>query len=132
MLLDNLCGQRIRYLIAGGFNTVSGYAISVGLYSLLHPRLHTILISLITSIITVTLSFSTYKYFVFKTKDDWIGQYIRSCSVYGVSIVLGIFLIWILVDLVQIPFWIAQMGILIMTAFFSYVGHKNYTFTINK
>ena len=132
MLLCDLYGEKIRYLTAGGFNTVLGYSISVGLYSLLHPHLHIVLISLITSVITVTLSFSTYKYFVFKTKDDWMKEYIRSYSVYGVSIVLGIFFIWILVDLVQIPFWIAQMAVLILTAFISYVGHKNYTFNTKK
>lgn len=76
----------------------------------------------------MTLSFLTYKCFIFKTEGDWLKEYIRSCSVYGFSIFFGIFFVWILVDLIKIPFWIAQGLILIATVFVSYIGHKNYTF----
>jgi putative flippase GtrA len=124
--------KKARYLIAGSFNTISGYTISIGLYLLMQPYLHIVLIGIVTNIITVTLSFLTYKYFVFKTNGNWTKEYIRSYSVYGVSIILGIFLIWILVDFVKVSFWIAQGVVLFMTALFSYFGHKNYTFTGNK
>lgn len=127
-MFNNLSNETIRYLIVGLLNTVFGYLISVGLYFLLSSHLHILFISSLTSIITITFSFLTYKCIVFKTKGDWLKEYVRSCSVYGISIFFGILSLWILVDFFQIMFWIAQGAVLITTTAVSYLGHSNYTF----
>ena len=73
----------LRYLLAGGWNTVFGYATSVGLYALLADMLHITLIAGIASIVSITMSFLTYKIFVFKTSGNWLIEYGRSYLVYG-------------------------------------------------
>ena len=37
----------LRYLIAGGWNTIFGYGVTVGLYALMADKLHIVLIATI-------------------------------------------------------------------------------------
>lgn len=124
----SLADTRLRYLVAGGVNTVFGYGVSVLLYSLLHQRLHIVLIGIIINIVTITFSFLTYKLFVFKTKEGWLREYLRCYVIYGTSLVVGICLLWLLVDFFTIRFWIAQGMLLCGTVCISYLGHSRYSF----
>lgn len=120
-----------KYFIVGGFNTAFGYLTTVSLYYSLEHKYHIIIIGIIANIICITESFLTYKFLVFKSSDLWIYEYLRCYAVYGVSIVLGLLGIWTLVDLMGVPFWIAQAGLLIVSVSVSFLGHKNFTFKDN-
>ena len=125
-----LTDTRLRYFVAGGVNTVFGYGVSVLLYFLLHQRLHIVLIGIIINIVTITFSFLTYKIFVFKTKGGWLREYFRCYIVYGTSMVVGIGLLWLLVEFFAIRFWIAQGMLLCGTVCISYLGHSRYSFKL--
>lgn len=118
----------MRYLIAGGWNTAFGYFATVVLYYLLSMRLHIVAIGILANIICISMSFLTYKLFVFKSQGEWIREYFRSYVVYGGSAVIGISGLWFLVDMIGIPFWLAQAVLMVAGVIVSYVGHDKFTF----
>lgn len=117
-----------KYFLVGGFNTVFGYLAIVFLYYSLEHKFHIVIIGIIANVICITESFLTYKFLVFKSTDSWFREYLRCYAVYGVSIVLGLFGIWFLVDVMGIRFWLAQAGLLVVSVLASFLGHKNFTF----
>ncbi len=120
--------QSMRYLLAGGWNTVFGYGVGVGLYTLLSNQLHVAVIASIANIFAITMSFLTYKLFVFKTTGNWLLEYGRSYLVYGSMALLSVVLLWVLVDYVGMNIWFAQALVSILTVGISYFGHKFFTF----
>jgi putative flippase GtrA len=123
--------QKIRYLLAGIFNTVFGYCISVSFYYFFHYYLHTFVILVLANILAISISFLSYKLFVFKTKGNWVPEYLRCYLVYGHVALIGMFLIWLMVDFLMVPFWISQALALMITIAFSYIAHRRFTFTNN-
>jgi putative flippase GtrA len=120
--------RKVRYLLAGGWNTVFGYSTGVALYYAFSNYLHVIVIATLANIIAITMSFSTYKLFVFQTHGNWLHEYFRSYLVYGGMALVGIGLLWIMVDGLNIPFWLAQGLVILSTVVISYIGHSRFTF----
>lgn len=123
-----LKAREVRYLVVGGGNTAFGYGITVGLYFLLVHHLHIVAISLIANVIGITVSFVTYKVFVFRTHGRWLQEYLRAYVVYGFAALLSTALLWLLVDVVGIRIWIAQGCVVLLVVILSYLGHNFFTF----
>ena len=121
--------RKIRYLMAGGWNTLFGYVVSLALYNLLEQYVHIIAIAIIAHVCAISMAYFTYKVFVFRTKGNWWKEYKRSYLVYGNTIVVSIGMLWFMVDILAVPFWIAQGLIILTTVILSYIGHSRYTFS---
>jgi len=121
---------RIRYLLAGGVNTAFGYAVGLGVYYSLSDHWHIVVLGILINVICITFSFCTYKMFVFRTKGKWLKEYLRCYVVYGSSALVGIASLWGLVDGLHIPFWLAQLFLLVLGIAISYLGHKKFTFSL--
>jgi putative flippase GtrA len=121
--------RRGRYLLVGGFNTVVGYLIGVSLLYGLSPAVHVLVIGAVANVLAITVAFTTYKLFVFRTRGRWINEYLRSYLVYGGMAVVGTLLLWILVDGLRLPMWLAQGLAVVLTVVVSYLGHSRYTFS---
>ena len=122
--------ERLRFLIVGGVNTVFGYAFSLTFYYQVEGALPTPLILVINTLVSITFSFVLYKVFVFRTKGNWLTEYLRSYVVYGASSFVGIIITWILVDFFDFEFWIVQSALLVFVVMTSYFGHRNFTFKV--
>jgi putative flippase GtrA len=120
--------KTLRYLLAGGFNTAFGYGVSVGLYYSLRPQLHVVAIGVIANIICITEAFVIYKLFVFESRASWLREYLRCYVVYGGSMLIGIAGLWLLVDALGTPFWLAQVLVMIVCVAASLIGHDRFTF----
>jgi len=120
--------RQFRYLVVGGVNTVIGYCLGVGLYYLLSPAVHVLVIGAIVNVIAISVSFATYKLFVFRTHAHWLEEYLRSYVVYGGMALVSIVALWILVDGFALPIWLAQAFAILITIVISYLGHSRYTF----
>lgn len=78
----------LRYLAAGGFNTLFGICDTLALtrlFLVLYPsqaRLMGTAAMLTASFFNIAFSFLTYKLFVFKTKGHYLREYLRSLLVY--------------------------------------------------
>jgi putative flippase GtrA len=124
--------RKFRYLCAGGFNTACNYFVSLASYHSLIAYFHIIVISLITNIIAINISFLTFKFFVFKTNGNWISEYKKNYIVYSWLIVFNVILIWILVDFMKMPYWLGLIISMGVVAILGYKNHTNFTFkTLN-
>lgn len=120
--------EKLRYLLVGGWNTFFGYLTGVGIFLKLGQHLHIVLIAIIVNVISITMSFVTYKILVFKTRGQWLSEYLKCYLVYGVNALLGIFSLWLFVDQFAVNIWIAQAAIIPLTVIFSYFLHARFTF----
>jgi putative flippase GtrA len=131
-LMQPLAGQRIpqpvRFLLAGGFNTAWGYGSFALLYFLLSPCLHYFVILTLANIINITVSFGTYKFFVFRTRGGYLREYFRFYAVNAVPIIMGYVLFPLLKDALRLNPYLAQAIILVITVIVSYFGHKHISF----
>jgi putative flippase GtrA len=120
--------KMLRYLIVGGFNTVFGYFVTVGLYYTLRSHLHIVVIGVIANVVCITVSFMTYKLLVFNSSGSWWREYLRCYIVYGGSALVGIAGLWLLVDVLGVPFWLAQGLLMVISVVISFAGHDRFTF----
>ena len=120
--------EKINYLLVGGWNTVFGYFVFVGLYYWLHNLVHYLLLLVISNILSITNAYIGYKIFVFKTKGNYLKEYLRFYLVYGAAIMLNFILLPITVELLRISPPIAQLLVMWFTIVVSYFGHKYFSF----
>ena len=120
--------DKLRYLIAGAWNTFFGYSLGVLLFLALTEKLNTAIIALIANFFAILMAFTTYKLFIFRSKGNWRREFIRACTVYGNMALASIGLIWFLVDILKLNIWLSQALTLVLTVFISYFLHKRFTF----
>ena len=128
MMLTALSNKKFRYLFWGGWNTVFGYISSIFIYKYLKNEINIILIAIIGNFLAISMSFLTYKIFVFKTEGNWLFEYLKSFTVYGASSAIGVLIIYIGVDLMGVQFWQVQGFAILFVTFFSYLSHSRFTF----
>src|SRR5512138_3420186 len=130
-------GQAFRYLLVGAWNTLFGYATYAGFTAILatHLRHGYVLASLFSSLLNITVAFLGYKWFVFKTKGNYLHEWMRCVGVYSGSMIIGLILLPVLVYLIRrytvyhigAPYIAGALltGISVVMSFF---GHKYFSF----
>lgn len=129
--------QVARYLLVGGFNTVFGY----GLFALLNWSLAGLgsysymYAAVLSNLIAITIAFLGYKWFVFRTRGNYLIEWVRCLGVYATSSLIGLAGLAILAPILRRslrrPEWasyIAAAIMMIVTVLFSFLGHKNISF----
>ena len=132
-----LTGQFLRYLFVGLWNTLFGYACFALFTRLLDnvvPQSY-LAGSALASMVSITVAFLGYKWFVFRTKGNYLREWIRCVGVYSGSIVLGLVLLPIIVFTIRHKFgyqkeapYIAGALLTGITVILSYFGHKHISF----
>ncbi len=120
--------QVIRYMLVGGWNTVFGYCVFAFLYFMLSAKIHYIIIAIISNIIAITMAYAGYKIFVFKTKGNYLSEYLRFYVVYGLSMILGLILLPLFVEFLILNVYLAQAVATIACISVSFIGHRNFSF----
>ncbi len=88
-------GEALRFVLVGGGNTLFGLADTFFLTWLFvhlnpaHAALMTSAATLVSTLTNITVSFLTYKLFVFRSKGNARQEYLRSFAVYGPSLLLS-------------------------------------------
>ncbi len=124
--------EKIRYLVAGGWNTVFGYGTFAAMFFFWGDYIHYMAIMIISYIVSVSNAYISYKFFVFKTKGNYLREYLRFYLVYGFAFILNIVLLPVSVEVFKINPLISQAAIVMVTVVFSYLGHKNYSFDVSQ
>jgi putative flippase GtrA len=114
--------------LVGGWNTVFGYLVFLVLFLLFNRSIHYLLLLAASNILSITNAYIGYKIFVFKTKGNYLVEYLRFYLVYGAALLLNFILLLICVEFLHLSPPIAQGGLMFINVFFSYFGHKNYSF----
>jgi len=90
-------GQFARYLCVGVFNTVFGYLSFAVILTLLNAALPArflyltvILASLLSMPLNITVAYLGYKFFVFRTQGNYLGEWLKCFAVYGAGMVPGL------------------------------------------
>jgi putative flippase GtrA len=129
--------QFVRYILVGGFNTVFGY----GLFALLNwlsrglGPYNYLYAGVLANLIAISVAFLGYKWFVFRTRGNYLSEYIRCFGVYGSSALIGLAGLSILVPILrrslrrpeEAPYMAAAM-MTVVTMVISFLGHKNISF----
>ena len=131
----------MRFLIAGGVNTLFGIADTFVLLHVLlllvpgHPKAMGTTAMGVSSIINIGFSFLTYKLFVFRTRGNYLPEFLRSLTIYLPSLALNTLLVAPLTAVYEHwlghgkpAVYLAMATILIVTIVFSFFGHKRVTF----
>lgn len=129
--------QLTRYLLVGGFNTVFGYGLfallnwsftGLGSYSYMYA-------AVLSNLIAITAAFLGYKWFVFRTRGNYLIEWIRCMGVYGSSMLIGLAGLSILVPILrsnmhnpELAPYIAAAIMTVVTVIVSFLGHKNISF----
>ncbi|MRR11052.1 GtrA family protein [bacterium] len=119
--------EKILYLIVGGWNTVFGYAVYLGLIALIGTD-HYWWLLIPTNIIGVTQNFFAYKLIVFRTKGRWASEYGKFWIVYLPYLGANLLLLPALVAWLELDPRIAQGVYAVLAVVITYLGHKYFTF----
>jgi putative flippase GtrA len=133
--------ESVRFLVIGGCNTLFGVVNSLAMVQLMlwlrpdQPKtMGTVAIAL-SSVINIGFSFLTYKWFVFRTKGNYLKEYLRSLLIYlpnlaastlAVAPLTAVLKRWTGHDRGSV--YGAVVIIVIAGIVFSFFGHKNVTF----
>jgi putative flippase GtrA len=134
--------QLIRYLLVGAWNTLFGYGcffLFARLFLRLmpsQPSFAASVASVVATVANITVSFTGYKLFVFRTKGDFLREYARSFLVYLPSLLLNALAIAPLTVLLRRLFsshalqapYIAGAILAFVTVVISFFGHKHISF----
>jgi putative flippase GtrA len=129
-------GQFARYLLVGVWNTAFGYGTYAALTAILNPhfRYGYVLASLLSSLLSITVAFLGYKWFVFKTRGHYLREWARCVAVYASGILLGLAILPSLVYGLQrsglsrgAPY-VAGALLTGVTAIYNFLGHKRFSF----
>ena len=118
----------LRFMLAGAWNFLFGYSVFAGLYWFLNGLVYDWLIITIASVLGITMSYITHKFFTFRSSGCWWHEYLRFNIVYGIQSLFNILLIWIFVTQMRLNAYIIQLMILTMFTLASYWAHKNFSF----
>jgi putative flippase GtrA len=129
-------GDKLLFVVVGGFKTVVGlglYAVIVLLTEQALPGvaawIQADIAAVITWIISVTISWSMFKLFVFRTRGtNWLREWARSYLVYFPSLVMNLGALSALVGLLHLNKILAQVIWAVFMAVYSWFGHKWFTF----
>jgi putative flippase GtrA len=131
-------GQFFRYILVGVWNTGFGYGTFVlftFLLSLRWPKYGYLPAGLLSSVVNISVAFMGYKKFVFKTKGNYLQEWLRSMAVYGSSIAIGFVALPCVVFAVRHATTIDQkapyVAAALMTGFnavYNFIGHRKFSF----
>ncbi|MGB6973077.1 MAG: GtrA family protein [Terracidiphilus sp.] len=129
--------QFVRYLMVGSFNTLFGY----GLFALLNWWLSRyseygyLLAAVLGNLIAITVAFLGYKWFVFRTRGQYLREWVRCVGVYGTMMLVGLAGLATLVPVFrhhmarpQLAPYLAAAVMTGVGVVLSFLGHKNFSF----
>ena len=130
-------GQFTRYLVVGAVNTAFGYGTFALFTALLQPVLaHGYIIALLlSSLLNITVAYLGYKWFVFKTKGNYLREWMRCIAVYSSGIALAtaalpavVYLLRHTTSLQSSAPYVAGAIVMGLNVVYNFLGHKKFSF----
>lgn len=118
--------EKLRFLLVGGFNTVTAYCIFALLYELIKLDYNIALV--IQYIITVNLSVLTMRYYVFRSKGDFVKEFFKAWSVYIFIFFFNAAVLNFFVVILGLYPLLAQALYLVLSTVVTFILHKYLSF----
>jgi putative flippase GtrA len=95
--------QFVRYVVVGTWNTAMGYGLFAYFTFIFtkHSAHGYIYSAFLSNAIAITIAFFGYKFFVFRTKGNYLAEYLRCVTVYGSAAIPGFFLLLVLKNFIS-------------------------------
>jgi len=123
-------GERpVRFLLAGGLNTLVGlsaYPLLLWISPWFHA--HYLVALAIVQVLCLLFAFSTYKFGVFRTRNNIVSEFWKFSSYYLLNYAANWLALPLLVEVGKIPPIYAQFGFALCVIVGSYFWHSNITF----
>lgn len=120
--------QRVRFLIVGGWNTVAGYLIFVGVHILLGVYLGNAGVVVAAYTIALPLSFLMQKLFVFTGAGGWMRQFGRFVLANSAVFVANLLFLPLFVGATGVGALPSQALFVFVSTIVSYLAHKHFSF----
>ena len=118
----------IRFIVTGAWNTAFAYISLAILYYLLSDKIHYLIILGFSGIVNITNAFICHKFFVFKTKGNYVKEYLRYYAVYAVPMGMGFVFFPFCIEVLKMNFYVTQALLTFITVIISWFGHKHISF----
>lgn len=120
--------EKLRFLLVGVCNTAIGYALFAVMLLLLGTERYSLALVL-GWMISVSISYTNFKLFVFKTRGtNWVAEWLRSYIVYAGGLVVNLLILNAFVKLAHMHPLVGQAASIFFVTIISYLGHKYFTF----
>jgi putative flippase GtrA len=128
--LHSLHGQKLRFLVAGGLNTLVGLAAFPALYFFLEPlALGYMVILAISQSFCIGFSYLTNKFLVFKTEGGYVGESLRFAVFHLGYLILNLVVLRFCVENLGFSPVPSQLGFAVLVIITSYIWHSRITFS---
>jgi putative flippase GtrA len=101
-------GQFVRYVCVGVFNTFFGYINFAVILALLNTALPVrflyltvVLASILSVPLNISVAYLSYKFLVFRTKGNYLGEWFKCFAVYGTGMIPGLVVVSALTRFLQ-------------------------------
>ena len=120
---------KVRFILAGIINTVFGLsAYPILYYSLTKFNLHYLVILFISQVICITFSYATNKIFVFKTRGNFVSEYIKFSSFYFSYFLVNLLVLPFMVEVLKMKPIFAQILFTFFVVISSFFWHSKISF----
>ena len=122
--------DKIRFLLVGGFNACVQYALYALIIYFWGQQLYQTAL-ILSWIISTLSSFTTQKIFVFCTRGnlkDWLREYVKCLGTWVLAYIINAVILELLVNLLKLNPYIAQIIAISCTTVTSYVMMKYFAF----
>lgn len=120
--------EKIRYVIAGVWNTFVGCALFATLYFLLADKIHYLAVAVISHLLSVLNAWLTYRRLVFKSRAAWFPEYFRFNLSSLFVLLFQVCTLWMSVDILGMRPVLSQVCIVVLTVILGYLIHANFSF----
>ncbi len=146
--LNERHGEKLRFLVVGGWNTLFGYTLFTVLLLTIGPALQSLAdstsswlkwigehyylaVQWVAWALAVPHSTITLKLLVFRSKGHWLGEIARSYLVYAPLQVVSFGLLWLFSAVAGLHPLFGQLLTSAIAAVLSYAGNKRITFRMH-
>ena len=123
--------DKIRFLMIGSLNAGISYLIYSIICIVLGSGAYQTALAFAWALSSV-ISFTTQKFLVFQSNGKWLNEYLKCCTTWIFSYLINAGILELLVKILHINVFVAQIVATLIAAIFTYVIFKKFAFKQGK
>jgi putative flippase GtrA len=120
--------KAFRYLIVGGWNTLFGFALFVGLQLSVGDAIGYMAVLVIAQVLGIINAYLTYRLLVFRVRGQWWLDFWRFSAIYWLVLGINALALPVMVSGLRMNVIVAQSLFFLVTVLGSYIAHNHFSF----